>query len=267
MIKHLKEKLDGLYAVYHEPSFLHLDPLQYVHRFTGRHNIEIAALLCSSLAYGRVEQIRKSIEKVLQATGNDIHGFCTRVPLREKIKRLSGFKHRFNDGTDIARLLECCAFAIHRHGSLEALFLKGLKESDHTIRGALDNFVLSLRGAARTILKNRPSGMYFFLPMPASGSTCKRLNMFLRWMVRENDGIDLGVWIGVRASKLVMPVDTHIAALSAGMELTKRKTVDWNMAEEITAVMRTIYPNDPVRCDFALCRAGMVDFRKARKAA
>jgi uncharacterized protein (TIGR02757 family) len=91
--------------------------------------------------------------------------------------------------------------------------------------------------------------------------------MFLRWMVRKNDGIDCGVWAGVPASKLVMPVDTHIAAVSAGMGITKRKTVDWVMAEEITATMRTMYPDDPVRCDFSLCRAGMIDFRNIRKAA
>jgi uncharacterized protein (TIGR02757 family) len=266
MSRHLKASLDAIYAAYHHPSFLRLDPLQYVHGFSGKQNREIAGLLCSALAYGRVEQIIKSIEKVLRITGDDIFQFCATVPLIEKIKQFSLIKHRFNDGTDIAVLLESCARVIRRYGSLEALFLAGLSESDNTIKPGLDKFVLSLRAIAGTILKNRQSSMYFFLPMPGSGSTCKRLNMFLRWMVRKNDGIDLGLWAGVPASKLVMPVDTHIAAVSAGMGITKRKTVDWNMAEEITAAMRTMYPGDPVRCDFSLCRAGMIDFRKTRKA-
>jgi uncharacterized protein (TIGR02757 family) len=267
MSKHLKAALDAIYAAYHRPSYLHLDPVQYVHGFVGKENREIAGLLCSSLAYGRVEQIRISIEKVLRITGDDISHFAAAVPLREKIKLLSSIKHRFNNGTDIAVLLECCAHVMRRNGSLETLFMDGLGGQDETIKHALDKFVLSLRAIAGTILKNRQSTMYFFFPKPSSGSTCKRLNMFLRWMVRKNDGIDCGVWAGVPASKLVMPVDTHIAAVSAGMGITKRKTVDWVMAEEITATMRTMYPDDPVRCDFSLCRAGMIDFRNIRKAA
>jgi uncharacterized protein (TIGR02757 family) len=267
MSRHLKAALDAIYATYHHPSYLHLDPVQYVHGFAGRQNREIAGLLCSALAYGRVEQIRKSIEKVLRITGDDISHFAAAVPLREKIKQLSSIKHRFNDGTDIAVLLECCGRVVLRHGSLETLFLDGLGKKDETIKYALDKFVLSMREIAATILKNRQSTMYFFFPKPSSGSTCKRLNMFLRWMVRKNDGIDCGVWTGVPASKLVMPVDTHIAAVSTDMGITKRKTVDWVMAEEITAAMRTMYPGDPVRCDFSLCRAGMIDFRKIRKAA
>ena len=267
MSQRLKASLDAIYAAYHHPSFLRLDPLQYVHGFTGKQNREIAGLLCSALAYGRVEQIRKSIEKVLRITGDDIFHFCAAVPFNEKIKQFSLIKHRFNNGTDIAVLLECCARVIRRYGSLEALFLKGQRDSDDTIKRALDKFVLSLRAIAGAILNDRPSTMYFFLPRPGSGSTCKRLNMFLRWMVRKSDGIDLGVWTGVPASKLVIPVDTHIAAVSARMGITKRKTVDWNMAEEITATMRTMFPDDPVRCDFSLCRAGMIDFRKIGKAA
>ena len=267
MSKHLKARLDAIYAAYHHPSYLNLDPVQYVHGFSGKQNREIAGFLCSSLAYGRVEQIRKSIEKVLRITGDDISYFAAAVPLREKIRLFSSIKHRFNNGMDIAVLLECCGRVVRQNGSLEALFLKGLRESDDTIKHALDKFVLSLRAVAGKIHKNRSSSMYFFFPRPSSGSTCKRLNMFLRWMVRKNDGIDLGVWTGVPASKLIMPVDTHIAAMAAGMGITKRKTVDWNMAEEITATMRRMYPNDPVRCDFSLCRAGMIDFRKTRKAA
>ena len=267
MSDQLKAELDNIYTVYHCLSYLYLDPVQYVHRFVGKQNIEIGGLLCSSLAYGRVEQIRNSIEKVLRITGTEIYDFSTAVPLREKMRLLSGIKHRFNTGTDIALLLECCAVATGHYGSLEALFVKGLKKSENTIKEALDKFVLSLRAVAAAILKNRPSGMYFFLPRPAAGSTCKRLNMFLRWMIREDDGIDCGAWKSISPSKLVMPVDTHVAALAKRLALTKRKSVDWRMAEEITATLKTVYPNDPVRCDFSLCRAGMVDFRNLWKAA
>jgi uncharacterized protein (TIGR02757 family) len=267
MTKDLKSTLDSIYAAYHHPRYLRLDPLEYVHGFKGKENREIAGLLCSSLAYGRVEQIRKSITKVLAITGEDLFRFSVDVPFRDKVRLFSSVKHRFNNGTDIAILLECSARAIQREGSLEALFVKGFRESDDTIKDALDNFVVSLRSTAKECIKKSSCAFDFLLPRPGSGSACKRLNMFLRWMVRPDDGIDLGMWKCVTASKLIMPVDTHVAAVSRSIGLTNRKSVDWNMAEEITLKIRMIYPHDPVRCDFSLCRAGMIDFRTMNKAA
>jgi uncharacterized protein (TIGR02757 family) len=112
---------------------------------------------------------------------------------------------------------------------------------------------------------NRRKALDYLLPSPESGSACKRLNMYLRWMVRKNDGIDRGTWTGVPASMLIMPVDTHVARIAGSLGLTKRKSADWAMAEEITSRLRECDPDDPVRFDFSLCRTGMVDFR--RKAA
>ncbi len=263
----LKKTLDALYAEYHNPSYLRYDPLEYVRGMRGKENREIAGLICSVLAYGRVEQIRKTLQRIFEITGTDLVRFCTTVPLSKKITRLCHVKHRFNDGRDMAMMLECAGLVIMRQASLEALFCAGYKDSDTTIKHSLEKFVLSFRRMACDAGEKPSSSFEFLLPQPSRGSTCKRLNMFLRWMVRKDDGIDLGEWTRVPASKLVMPVDTHVAALARSMGITSRKSVDWAMAEDITRVMRDLYPDDPVRCDFSLCRTGMIDFRNVTKAA
>ncbi len=263
----LKKTLDALYGEYHHPFYLRYDPLEYVRGMHGKENREIAGLVCSVLAYGRVEQIRKTLQRIFEITETDLVRFCTTVPLGKKIERLGHVKHRFNTGRDVAIVLECAGLAIRRQASLEALFCSGYKDSDSTIKHALESFVVSLRRMAFDAGEKPSSSFEFLLPQPSRGSTCKRLNMFLRWMVRKDDGIDLGEWTRVPASKLIMPVDTHVAALAGSMGITRRKSVDWEMAEDITRVMRGLYPDDPVRCDFSLCRTGMIDFRNVAKAA
>jgi uncharacterized protein (TIGR02757 family) len=262
----LKTRLEALYSAYHHPAYMRLDPLEFVHRLSGRENREIGGLLCSSLAYGRVEQIRKSLEKILNITGNDIFQFGVEVPLEQKIRMLSPVKHRFNSGADIALLLQTAGSVIQEKGSLEELFCEGYKPSHSTIKLGLGTFVRSLRVVAKKAGIKPTAAFEFLFPNPGSGSTCKRLNMFLRWMVRKNDGIDFGIWSAVSASKLIIPVDTHVAAISRMLGLTKRKTVDWAMAEDITSALKKVSPDDPVRYDFSLCRAGMIDFRKTRNA-
>lgn len=266
-IPELIRKLDKVYAKYHRPAFLRMDPLEYVRRLQGKKNREIAGLAFSSLSYGRVEQIRSTIEEILARTGADLYGFAAGTTLAEKKKTLSNVKHRFNAGDDVAVLMECAVMAMERSGSLEDYFCKGLDKSHKTVREALDRFSFGLRGIAQTSC-GRPSRHFaFLLPAPGSGSACKRLAMFLRWMVRDDDGIDLGEWNRVPSSMLVMPVDTHIATVSRCLGLTRRKTPDWTMVEEVTAAMRNVSPCDPARYDFSLCRAGMIDFRGVESAA
>lgn len=266
-ISELIRKLDKVYAKYHRPAFLRMDPLEYVRRLQGKKNREIAGLAFSSLSYGRVEQIRSTIEEILARTGSDLYGFAAGTTLAEKKKTLSNVKHRFNAGDDVAVLMECAVMAMERSGSLEDYFCKGLDKSHKTVREALDRFSFGLRGIAQTSC-GRPSRHFaFLLPAPGSGSACKRLAMFLRWMVRDDDGIDLGEWNRVPSSMLVMPVDTHIATVSRCLGLTRRKTPDWTMVEEVTAAMRNVSPCDPARYDFSLCRAGMIDFRGVEGAA
>jgi uncharacterized protein (TIGR02757 family) len=261
----LQRTVEKIYAQFHNPSYLRYDPLEFVYAVEGRQNREIAGLLCSSLAYGRIEQIKKSIAAVYEKTGRELYQFASGVPFKEKIRLFSSFSHRFNRGIDIAVLLQCCAVAIENEGSIEALFVKGLGEKDATIKNALAEFSRRMLEISRVVHGRTAASFRFFFPSPGRGSSCKRLNMFLRWMVRPNDGIDLGIWENVPASKLVMPVDTHVARISRKLGITRRRSADWEMAEQITAALRRIAPDDPVRYDFSLCRSGMIDFRSERK--
>jgi uncharacterized protein (TIGR02757 family) len=257
----LKSRLEKVYETYHRPSYLRYDPLEYVRSMKGRSNREISGLLFSSLAYGRVEQIRATIRDILAVTGPDVHGFAAATTLGQKRKAFCGIRHRFNTGGDIALLMECAARATARRGSLEAVFLEGMEPSHQTVRAALDSFSARLKKVAAETSAVRSPYFEFLLPAPASGSACKRMAMFLRWMARPDDGIDLGEWKRVPASMLVMPLDTHVAAVSRLLGLTRRATAGWTMVEEVTRAMKKVCPEDPVRYDFSLCRAGMIDFR------
>jgi uncharacterized protein (TIGR02757 family) len=258
----LKTTLEEIYSQYHKPRYMRLDPVEYLRRFTGPGNMEIAGLLASSLAYGKVESIRGSIERVFSITGYDLIDFIRSTPLSGKKRLFRDFKHRFTSGDDIALLFECVGRALVEKDSLGALFSEGLDAGGRTIKQPLNEFSKRMRSWAQEISKGKIGSFSYLFPMPETGSACKRLNMYLRWMVRPDDGIDLGIWKNVETSKLVIPVDTHVAAIARRLSLTVRKTADWRMAEEITESLKIISPSDPVKYDFSLCRCGMVQFRR-----
>lgn len=238
-----------------------MDPLVCVRRFRDAREREIVGLLASSLAYGRVEQIIKSIESVLRLVANDPLAAVSHLSYSEKKKALRNFRHRFNSGDDIALLLESIRGILSDYGSLEALFLKGWKRDEFTMKECVCGFVKGIRDYAKRI-HPAASSFDFLLPSPDSGSACKRLNMYFRWMVRPDDGIDLGVWKRVLPSFLVMPVDAHVMRIARYGKLTERKSADWKTVEEITGRLREIDSSDPVKYDFSLCRYGMIIFRK-----
>jgi uncharacterized protein (TIGR02757 family) len=256
--------LENQYARYHSREYLHLDPLVCLKGFGSAGDLEIAGLAAAVLAYGRVEIIIRSVSEIFRRTGRSIARFSADTSLAHKQRVFRGFRHRFNDGNDIALLLHAVGTIMNDYGSLEALFVKGGQRHD-TIKNPLEHFTKEIRQRAVQLAPTRQKSMPFLLPSPESGSACKRLNMYLRWMVRPADGIDLGVWKNVPPSKLVMPLDTHVARIARYIDLTERATVNWQMAEEITGRLRTFDPEDPVRYDFSLCRTGMVACR--RKAA
>lgn len=242
-----------------------MDPLVCLRKYSTPRDLEIAGLIAATLAYGRVETIIKNVSLLFDLTGNSIADFAIDTSLDRKLRAFKGFVHRFNDGSDCAHLLHAAGTICKQHGSLESLFIKGLSPGDTTIKDALSCFTREIKRAMPEEPGNRRKALDYLLPSPESGSACKRLNMYLRWMVRKNDGIDRGIWNGVPASLLVMPVDTHVARIAGSLGLTKRKSACWAMAEEITSRLRECDPGDPVRFDFSLCRIGMVGFR--RKAA
>jgi uncharacterized protein (TIGR02757 family) len=193
--------------------------------------------------------------------GDDPIKFITGTSYRHKLKSLEKFKHRFNDGQDISALLESIKAVLAEWGSLENCFTDCMSRSNSQLKESLTLFTGILKDKAPAGVGRRASFEYL-LPSPARGSACKRPVLYLRWMIREDDGIDLGVWNNIAPSCLIMPVDTHVAKIARGYGLTGRKSADWKMAEEITAALRRFDPGDPVRYDFSLCHAGMVDFRK-----
>lgn len=250
--------LNKIYNRYHSPAYLEIDPLVCVRRFKDPSQIEIAGLLASSLAYGRVESIIQTVDSILGITGKDIHSFVNNTSFTEKKKHLRYIKHRFNNGLDIALLLEAVKKVLDKYGSLEKLFLNSFNRGNNTIKVAGCNFVSAIKQyGMESNGKKRRSSFEYLLPSPLSGSACKRLNMYFRWMIRREDGIDLGVWSHVSPSILIMPVDVHVTRVARFLKLTSRKSTDWKMAEEITARLRRVDPDDPVKYDFSLCRFGM----------
>lgn len=249
-----KALVSRIYARYHRPEYLEQDPLGWVHRFSRPEDQEMAGLLASSLAYGRVAGILSTLDRLNRIMKKGPFDFALNTSFDSKRQALSGLKHRFTTGLDLCVLLESAARTIRRYGSLGSLF-STLDATSEGMREALGKFAAFLMKMAEDL---PTSGLEYLLPMPQKGSACKRLNMFLRWMVRPRDGIDLGLWTGVSPARLLIPVDVHVARVARRIQLTRRTTPDWAMAEEITNQLRHFSPRDPVKYDFSLCKSGML---------
>lgn len=256
----ISQKIHDTFRKFHSPDFLHMDPLCLVRIHKTPHQKEVAGLIASALAYGRVEQIIRSVETIMTRVDNDPFGFAKDTAFAEKKKRLSGFVHRFNTGTDIALLLEATGRTLHRYGSLEEAFGTPSIQGG-TMREYADRFCDRLLRSVGNVVAERSRSFGYLLAKPSAGSACKRLNMYFRWMVRDDDGIDCGVWNSIPTSMLIMPLDAHTGAAARHLGLTRRTTCNWKTAEEVTESLRTIDPVDPVRFDFSLCRMGMITYR------
>ncbi|GAB4363303.1 MAG: hypothetical protein Kow00128_03890 [Deltaproteobacteria bacterium] len=167
---------------------------------------------------------------------------------------MEGLSHRFLSPRGVFLLLRCLRRALRERGSLEELYLAAAADAPD-LRSGLGAFLFWFRRAWGEEL---PRERDFLFPDPRNGSACKRHNLFLRWMVRRADGVDLGLWSAIDPADLIVPLDTHLARLGRWMGLTRRRSVDWRMAEEITAALRSVCPEDPVRFDFALTRVGIL---------
>jgi uncharacterized protein (TIGR02757 family) len=261
-IASLKVYLENQYRVYHRHKYLRTDPLVCLSMFGQAQDIEIAALVAAVLAYGRVEMIIQKVTDIFRRTGPSIAAFAVKASLADKLRLLGDFKYRFTDGYDIAVFLHSLGKIRSETDSLESLFVAGFSEDNSTIKSGLEHFTQTIRQVAHRMAPLRDKSIGYLLPFPSSGSACKRSNMYLRWMVRKRDGIDLGIWKTIPSSSLVMPVDTHVARISRELGLTRRSSADWRMAEEITVSLLACDAADPIRYDFSLCRAGMMHFRR-----
>jgi uncharacterized protein (TIGR02757 family) len=244
------QNLCALYQTYNHREFIHPDPLEFLYDYPELRDREIVGLVASSLAYGGVRQILKGVKSVLERMESP-HAFLKESSRESLIKIFQNFKYRFTTGEELAGMLYGIKRVVEQHGSLQACFADALSDDHETIIPALGEFVKELSA----VFEGRPRSL---LPSPEAGSACKRLNLFLRWMVRR-DEVDPGGWDDVPASKLIVPLDTHMHRISLQLGLTKRKQANLKAACEITAAFRSIEPEDPVRYDFALTRLGIRD--------
>jgi len=246
----LKKKLDNLYDQYNRPRYVHPDPLEFLYSYENIRDREVVGLIASSLAYGRVKQILKSVSYVLDIMNPSPYLFIKNLGYRSICRAFEDFTHRFATGDHLAALLWEMKGVIARFGSLNDCFTYGLSPDDKTVIPAMIFFTGQL-----TAGKNKPGHL---LALPEKGSACKRMNLFLRWMVRK-DRVDPGGWRNVPLSKLIIPLDTHMHKISLMLGLTARKNADMNTALEITSCFRQFAPNDPVKYDFVLTRMGIRD--------
>jgi len=242
-----KAVLEKLYAHYNRREYMHPDPLEFLYNYEDAADREIAGLVASSLAYGRVAQILKSVGDVLGRMGCSPRRFVEETSPTGLRKAMRGFRHRFADGDDVAGMLTSAGRMLEQYGSLEAGFMSGMTGAND-IRPALCAFAEKLRSGRR-------KGGHI-IPEPACGSACKRLCLFLRWMVRK-DKVDPGGWKGISRAALIVPLDTHMHRIGRALGFTKRGQADMRAALEITNALRVYSPGDPVKYDFALTRLGI----------
>lgn len=254
----LKNILERLYEKYNRRELISPDPLQFSYRYSNPADIEIASFLASALAYGRVQQIEKSLNNLLGRMGESPYEFVIHFD-KKKRKSLKDFKHRFTTGSDISDLLTLFKLVIKKNGTIERHFARGYNPDDNNIIPALTKFCSSLLDIYADGHNGQTTrGLRYLLVSPEGGSTCKRLNLFLRWMVRDDD-VDTGLWKTVDKSKLIVPVDVHMGRLCKILGLYNRHTVSLRTALEITESFVEIEPSDPVKYDFALSRIGILE--------
>lgn len=243
-----RKTLDDLYETYNRRDLVTPDPLQFLYAYDAPKDREIVGFIAAALAYGRVAQIIRSIEEIVKIMGASPYEFVMNTNEHHFQMLFKGFCHRFAKTDQLSALFCGIKQVIARFGSLEKCLAEGLSPDRDTLHPAMDFFVAQLLNG-----KYDPGHL---VSLPWKKSACKRLNLFLRWMVRK-DAVDPGGWDTVSPGKLIIPLDTHIHRISLDLGLTERNQADWVTALEITKNFRHINPQDPVRYDFVLSRFGI----------
>ena len=251
----LKQKLEYHYKAF-DRTKLEPDPLQFLHLYKDEKDIEVVGLIASIFAYGNVKQIENTIKKLILIFNGKPYLFIKNFSVESDRKKLAGIKHRFYSKYDIAKLLIILNKEIKKHKSIKQIFLQGYNISDNNVKNGISNFSNHFLNSFIETFGEVSNGIKFMFPLPERGSACKRMNLFLRWMVRKDD-LDFGLWNEVGTCKLVIPVDTHIARICKSLKLTRRENVSWQMAEEITQNLKRFDERDPVKYDFAICHIGI----------
>jgi uncharacterized protein (TIGR02757 family) len=256
----LRERLDQLVGTF-DVSTIEPDPLQLVRRYGGPLDQEVAGLIAAAFAYGRADVIVREIGALLDAMQPSPFRYVARLDRAEARRRFAGFAYRFHKTADLVSLLERLCAVIRKHGSLGELFRSCYDDRDDDIGPSLTRFVEAILTSHQS---PATSNLHYLLTSPNDKSACKRMNLFLRWMVRRTSP-DLGLWTFVDPAKLVMPLDTHVHRIATFLGLSRRKRADWKTARALTDRLATFDAADPVRYDFALCRLGILDLCSRRR--
>jgi uncharacterized protein (TIGR02757 family) len=267
----LRPLLDELDRSLDRAARLAADPVELPRRYRSRHDQEVAGLLAAALAYGRADLFKPVLVRLLEQLGDSPAQAVEAFARAPDPAALSWFRYRFNRPADLAALLAAIGHLRLVHGSLGARFTALFRRAGgdpSALRPALAAFAAELRQAppGAPLLRGRGErGLRHLLPDAAGPGAAKRWNLYLRWMVRGPDAVDLGAWPDLPRSALLVPLDTHVMRVARCLGLTRRRDATWRTAEEITASLRRIDPDDPVRFDFALCHLGMSGTCPARR--
>jgi uncharacterized protein (TIGR02757 family) len=245
----LKHLLDGIYVELNQRRYVHPDPLEFVYAAEGFIEREIIGLIASSLAYGRVSQINRSVYGVLEKMNFLPFQFIMNSSVESLLDTYPGFVHRFARTSHLVGLLMGIKQVLCKYGSLYECFLRGLSPTDQTVLPATNHL-------AKTLISMAPYDPGHLVVLPERGGAAKRWHLFLRWMVRK-DPVDPGGWEKISPSKLVVPLDIHMHRISKALKFTCKKQANLKTALEITECFKKICPDDPVKYDFALTRLGI----------
>lgn len=246
----MKIYLDTLAERYNNPSFIACDPISIPHRFTGKHDIEVSAFLTATIAWGRRDLILRSASRLMSLMGNEPYRFIAAASDKE-IESLSGFVHRTFNGFDAVTFARCLRHIYSRYGSMEEIICESLERGGE-MGEAITHLHKVFFAAPHEVRTER------HLSDVSKGSAGKKINMFLRWMVRKDEhGVDFGIWKKVDQSLLCIPLDLHAGNTARSLGLLKRRQNDWKAVEELTSLLRKFDPDDPAKYDFALFGTGV----------
>ncbi len=247
----LKEFLDEKVELFNQPAFIETDPIQIPRKFTQKEDIEISGFLTATIAWGNRTSIIKNAERLNSLMGNQPHDFILNAS-KSEIQQLETFVHRTFNGTDCIYFINSLKNIYQNYSGLESVFEKGFRD-DNTVKSALENLFKVFFELPGERTRKHISNVQ-------KGSSGKRLNMFLRWMVRDNkSGVDFGIWKGIPASELMLPLDVHTGNVGRKLGLLHRKSNDWKAVAEITNTLRKFDPTDPIKYDFALFGLGVFE--------
>jgi uncharacterized protein (TIGR02757 family) len=259
--------LDSKVNQYNHPDFIHSDPIQIPHRFSRKEDIEIAAFLTATISWGQRKSIINNANRLMDMMDNSPYEFLMETSIHSNgftqskavtnpdLRHIASFVHRTFNGDDCLYFLESLRNIYLHHQGLEEVFTTGYRKGGN-IYGALDHF--------RNVFLSIPHTGHVrkHVSDVTANSAAKRLNMFLRWMVRRDENnVDFGLWKGIPASALMLPLDVHSGEVARGMGLLGRKQNDWKAVEEITSVLRTFDPFDPIKYDYALFGYGVYEIK------